>query len=170
MRRAWVLVLVTACGGMLGWGQTGWQPGQDRLGLNGQTAQNQQVRMTSPEAIQIAAGRADTVELQFAIDSGLHINSHTPRSTYLIPTALTLEPAAGVEVLEKQYPAGQEYHFSFSPQDQLSVYTGTFGVAVRVRAQRGKYSVPGSLRYQACDNRTCSSPRTLPLTLEITAH
>jgi hypothetical protein len=75
----------------------------------------------------------------------------------------------GVEVAQFDYPQGVDYHFQFSPKDALSVYTGEFAVVVRLHARAGHYAVHGQLHYQACDNKACNPPQTLPVQMDITA-
>lgn len=150
-----------------------WQPGAAGIGF-GKPPSKQWVQMvSSPDLVVSARGRqggeSQNVPLRFAIQTGMHINSHTPNSRFLIPTTLTFGSQSGVEVARVEYPAGVDYHFSFSPKDALSVYTGEFGVLVRVRAKPGKYTLQGKLRYQACDSRACNPPRSLPLTLHVIA-
>lgn len=128
--------------------------------------------VSSPElSVQAEAPQRDrqNLELRFTIQDGLHINSHTPHSRYLIPTTLTLDAPAGVRIARIDYPQGVDYHFHFSPKEALSVYTGTFSVLVQVHAKTGRHTVHGRLHYQACDDRTCNPPKTLPLTLDVTA-
>lgn len=109
------------------------------------------------------------VELRFTVQQGLHINSHSPHSEFLIPTTLTLEKTPGVEIAQVYYPPGVDYHFEFSPKDALSVYTGEFAVVVRLHARAGHYAMRGQLHYQACDNKACNPPQTLPVQLDVTA-
>jgi hypothetical protein len=152
--------------------QSAWQPGHAGIGF-GQPQAKQWVQMISSPDGAIAAGKnvrnPQELALRFVIQTGLHINSHTPHSRFLIPTTLTLDPPVGVEIAKVVYPAGVDYHFSFSPKDALSVYTDEFGVHVQLHARPGHYSLPGQLHYQACDDRACNPPRTLPLTLNVTA-
>jgi hypothetical protein len=117
----------------------------------------------------VAAGKPATVEMLFRVDGGFHINSHTPKSELLIPTALMLQPAAGVKVGAIDYPAGTMYSFSFDPKEKLDVYTGEFRVVVHVTAKAGVSALSGMLRYQACDNAACYPPRMLPVQVSITA-
>src|SRR6185437_11552730 len=63
----------------------------------------------------IPAGKSAIIELRFHMVPGYHVNSHTPKSELLIPTTLTLQPAAGVKAEPMQYPAGHPYSFSFDP-------------------------------------------------------
>ena len=153
------------CGGLV-WAQaSGWQPQDKGLGLQAEHAAPGWVQLASPRQIAVQARRVQTVELEFAIQDGLHINAHQPRSPYLIPTTLTLTAPAGVHVLGVEYPQAKDFHFAFSPKDALSVYTGSLRIAVRLRAQPGAFSLPASLRYQACDNQMCNPPKTLHFTL-----
>lgn len=150
--------------------QSAWQPGPRGIGF-GQQKPKQWVQLASSPRISIkAAATARTnVELRFRIQDGLHINSHTPHSSFLIPTALTLDTTSGVQIAQIDYPKGVDYHFQFSPRDALSVYTGEFAVQIHLRTRAGRYMIHGHLHYQACDDRTCNPPRTLPVQLEITA-
>ncbi len=117
----------------------------------------------------LAAGKAGIVELRFKVDDGFHVNSHTPKSEFLIPTQVALQPAAGVKAGELVYPAGTEYSFSFDPKEKLDVYTGEFVVKVPVVAAAGEHAVAGSLRYQACDHAACYPPRSLAVKAIFTA-
>jgi DsbC/DsbD-like thiol-disulfide interchange protein len=111
----------------------------------------------------VAANKPATLELRFQVMSGYHVNSHTPKSEFLIPTVVTLQPAAGVKAGELQYPHGVPYSFASDPGTKLDVYAGTFTVKVPVVASAGEHTLDGSLKYQACDNASCYPPRTVPL-------
>lgn len=117
----------------------------------------------------LTAGKKEVVELHFRVADGYHVNSHTPKSELLIPTALKLDPATGIKAFAEQYPAGTFYSFSFNPSEKLDVYTGAFIVRVPVVAQAGSHTISGVLRYQACDNAACYPPRSLPVQAIVTA-
>jgi DsbC/DsbD-like thiol-disulfide interchange protein len=117
----------------------------------------------------VKAGKKAVVELRFRVMDGFHVNSHTPKSELLIPTNLTLQPAAGVKAAAIEYPAGMEYSFSFEPGEKLDVYSGGFTVKVPVVAEAGSHTVDGVLRYQACDNAACYPPKSLPVQVVVTA-
>jgi DsbC/DsbD-like thiol-disulfide interchange protein len=117
----------------------------------------------------VAAGKRSVLELHFRVVDGFHVNSHTPKSELLIPTQITLQPAAGVKAEAVQYPAGTSYSFSFDPTEKLDVYSGAFTVKLPVMADAGTHTVDGTLRYQACDHAACYPPRSLPIQVIFTA-
>jgi hypothetical protein len=119
----------------------------------------------------VTRGKANTVELQFHVSSGFHVNSNEPSAEYLIPTALKLEPPTDIMIGGITYPEGQEMSFAFAPNEKLSVYSGEFDVTVMVRPLASvlpsNYEIHGQLRYQACDNAACYPPKQLPVRFEV---
>jgi hypothetical protein len=111
------------------------------------------------------------VDLNFRVPSGYHVNSNTPKSEFLIPTALKMEVPTDIILGKIAYPAGVDMTFPFSPDEKLSVYSGDFTIAVGVHPLHsvvpGKYVMHGVLRYQACDNAACYPPKTLPVSFEV---
>ena len=168
--RAAMLTLFVVCAAPVFPGlmaQSAWQPGAAGIGF-GKPSGKQWVQMVSSPRISVKAG-TQNISLSFVIQNGLHINSHSPHSPFLIPTTLTVNGNDGVHVAKIEYPPGVDYHFQFSPKDALSVYTGQFSVLIPLRAPPGHYTLHGQLHYQACDNRACNPPKTLPVTLQLTA-
>jgi len=115
--------------------------------------------------------RATMVNLDFRIPPGYHINSNTPKSEFLIPTALKMDLPTDIILGKIEYPPGVDKNFPFSPDEKLSVYSGDFTIAVAVHPLHsvvpGKYVMHGVLRYQACDNAACYPPRTLPVRFDV---
>src|SRR5580700_242599 len=111
------------------------------------------------------------VNLDFRVPPGYHINSNTPKSEFLIPTALKMDLPTDIVLGKIEYPAGEDRSFPFSPDEKLSVYSGDFTIAVAVHPLHsvvpGKYVMHGVLRYQACDNAACYPPKNLPVSFEI---
>lgn len=115
--------------------------------------------------------QATMVNLNFRVPPGYHINSNTPKSEFLIPTALKMDLPTDIILGKIQYPAGEDASFPFSPDEKLSVYSGDFTIAVAVHPLQsvtpGKYVIHGVLRYQACDNAACYPPKALPVSFEV---
>jgi hypothetical protein len=118
-----------------------------------------------------ARAQATMVNLNFRVPPGYHINSNTPKSEFLIPTALKMDLPTDIILGKIEYPAGEDRSFPFSPDEKLSVYSGDFTIAVAVHPLHsvvpGKYVMHGVLRYQACDNAACYPPKSLPVSFEV---
>ena len=121
--------------------------------------------------VQVKAGSAQSIRLDFRVASEFHINSNKPKSELLIPTVLQLTSPNSVSVLSIQYPPGRDVSFPFAPGEKLSVYSGDFAINVAVKASQkalpGTYPVSGELRFQACDRSACYPPRTMPVKFEV---
>ncbi len=129
------------------------------------------ITMSEAPLTVVTRGKGASVDLQFRIGSGFHVNSNTPTQEYLIPTALKLNAPTDIVVGRITYPPGQEMAFAFAPDEKLSVYSGAFTIGVIVRPLAsvlpGKYEFRGTLKYQACDNAACYPPKQLPVAFEI---
>jgi Disulphide bond corrector protein DsbC len=124
-----------------------------------------------PEIATVERGHPGTVELQFRVARGFHINSNQPKQEYLKKTELRLDPPTDIIVGRVTYPEGVDRSFSFAPDEKLNVYTGDFAIDVVVRPLKSvlpaKYAFHGFLKYQACDNAACYPPRQLPVSFEV---
>ncbi len=120
-----------------------------------------------PTQVAIPAGEPSLVALHFRVARGLHINSHTPSSGFLIPTTLSLVAGAGVRLTAAAYPAGSEITLPIDPTTQLSVYTGDFVIQARLVADSGDHSIQARLHYQACNDNECFPPKTIPVPIDV---
>jgi Disulphide bond corrector protein DsbC len=124
-----------------------------------------------PEISTLTRGRPQTVNLQFRIASGFHINSNMPKQDYLKKTELKLDPPTDIAIGKLTYPEGEDRGFAFAPDEKLSVYTGDFVIGVTVHPLKSvvpaKYAIHGTLKYQACDNAACYPPKQLPVSFEV---
>lgn len=121
--------------------------------------------------VRVARGASAPVRMTFRVAPGFHINSNKPSSELLLPTVVKFDAPTDVSIGRVEYPKGEDYSFSFSPEEKLSVYTGDFTVKALViaakSAPRGPFKVRGTLRYQACDNRACYPPTTIPVEFNV---
>ena len=120
-----------------------------------------------PEQVTVTAGKASPVTLHFRIRQDLHINSHTPKDSYLIPTVFSIPEDSGVRLEGATYPAGSEFTIPIYPSTKLSVYTGEFAIRARIVATPGNHLVEAKLRYQACDQSVCLPPKTITVPIDV---
>ena len=114
-------------------------------------------------------GTTAHVALAVTLDPGFHVNSNTPLDEFLIPTVLTLDPPAGISVEALAFP---EAILLDQNGEKLAVFEEEFliGAALTFDAalSAGSYAVPGTLRYQACNDRMCFTPKTVPIQFDLT--
>ena len=105
------------------------------------------------------------------VEDSWHINAHVPSENYLIGTTLALEPAEGIIVSDVQYPSPESYKFEFAEQP-LEVYAGRTPLFLTLKVSDklapGMYQLKGNLEVQACNNKICLAPSTVPVDLPLT--
>ncbi len=134
---------------------------------NRSIAKGAAVEYMFPEQVTVPAAKASEVALHFRIRQGLHINSHTPKEDYLIPTTFSVPADSGVRLDSANYPAGTDFTLPLDPNNKLSVYTGEFTIQARIVAARGNHLVEAKLRYQACDQNACMPPKTISVPIDV---
>jgi Disulphide bond corrector protein DsbC len=125
------------------------------------------VQYLFPEQVTVVSGQSSAVTMHFRVAPGLHINSHTPREDYLIPTTLSIPDGMGVRLKEAAYPSGSDLSLPIDPRTKLSVYTGEFAIQARIVATPGNHLVEARLRYQACDQTQCLPPKTITVAIDV---
>jgi hypothetical protein len=103
-----------------------------------------------PEQVTVPAGRPTPVALHFRIAPGFHINSHTPKEDFLIPTSFSIPGTAGVALKDAAYPDGTDFTLPLDPSTKLS-----------------NHLIEASLHYQACDKNACMPPKTITVPIDV---
>jgi hypothetical protein len=120
-----------------------------------------------PEQVTVAAGKTSEVALHFRVAQGMHINSHTPKDEFLIPTTFSIPDGTGVKMELASYPPGAEFTLPADPSTKLSVYTDEFIIKARIVAAAGNHLVEAKLHFQACDKTACFPPKTIPVAIDV---
>jgi cytochrome c biogenesis protein CcdA/DsbC/DsbD-like thiol-disulfide interchange protein len=119
----------------------------------------------TPVVEHAAAHPGETVRLalQVRLPAGFHVQSNAPRDPSLIPTVLTVTPPGDAHVAEIVYPPATDLKQAGVPQP-LAVFPQEFvlgaSVALPPGAAAGALTIPGRLRYQACNDTMCFAPVT----------
>ncbi len=139
--------------------------------LTGSARPKNVVTMAPIAPVRVTLGKPSRLALTFRVAPGYHINSNKPRSELLIPTNLKLDAQTGLGIGKVTYPAGENLTFPFAPNDKLNVYTGDFTITALISAAHdtplGRYRIHGELTSQACDNKACYPPKTLPVAFDV---
>ncbi len=134
-------------------------------------AAQETVAVAPVNSVTVSRGKTTQVKIDCRVAHGFHINSHKPNSELLIPTEIKFSLPTELIIAGTDYPDGQNLTFPFMPKEPLSVYSGDFQVVANVRASQhavpGTYRIHATLRYQACNDRQCFPPKTLPVDFDV---
>jgi DsbC/DsbD-like thiol-disulfide interchange protein len=125
----------------------------------------------SPIAVtKVHPGETVTLSVRFKVDTGLHVQANPASAKNLIPTTVTFEPSAGLEIGAPSYPTSKSFRLKGSETD-IATYDGEVEIRLPVTASSktkpGKRKLKGKLRYQACEETSCFFPMSLPLEASI---
>ncbi|MEE8130735.1 MAG: protein-disulfide reductase DsbD domain-containing protein, partial [Vicinamibacterales bacterium] len=119
----------------------------------------------------VHSGTTARVALEVALDPGFHVNSNTPLDEFLIPTVLTLDPPAGISLEALAFPEAILLE-QLGAEQPLAVFEEKFLIGAALTLDRalspGSYAVPGTLRYQACNDRMCFNPTNVSIQFDLT--
>ena len=126
---------------------------------------------TSHLTVTTSAGTAAGTRLPLYVDIALKPKMHVyaPGEKDAIPVTLTLTPDETIKVSPADFPAPEKYYFEPIKLTQL-VYSKPFRITqlVTVAAPASRSAgatrvVKGVLRYQACDDKVCYVPKSVPV-------
>jgi len=127
----------------------------------GQGGATKIVTVTATASQNAAVGKPFDVTVSLAIASTYHIQGNATKEGY-VPTVITLGAIPGLKIVKITYPKATEQSIA---GDTLPVYEGNVAVkAQMVAAKAGKFRLPITVRYQACDDRACFPPASVTST------
>jgi hypothetical protein len=123
-----------------------------------------------------AVGHRITLSVQITPDPKNHV--YAPGQKGYIPVALTLTEDAAFKAYAAKYPASGTYLYE-PLNETVQVYSKAFTITqdvtlaltpdLRARAAKGEVlTIKGELEYQACDDKVCHRPETLPIEWKVT--
>ncbi len=117
-------------------------------------------------------GSTVTLTAHVRLPQGLHVQSNKPRDPDLIPTEISLVLPTGVTLVDVTYPKPSDLTVPGFKQP-LAVYPHEFDIVVRVKlgaqVPAGALSLPGTLRYQACNDTVCFPPSRTAISWSVPA-
>jgi DsbC/DsbD-like thiol-disulfide interchange protein len=105
---------------------------------------------------------------------GPRVHVYAPGVTGYKPIALTIRPQAGLVVRTAQFPKPDDYFFK-PLNEHVPVYQRRFRIVQDVMVDpspagiaalkdAATLTIDATLEYQACDDKTCFLPQSVPLT------
>ena len=129
-----------------------------------------ELKIASQATVKVKRGAPATVTLKVSLPAGFHANSNTPTEPNLIP--LTLKWTGGpLQEGVITYPKPLMETYQFTAGKPISVVAGAFDVVTKFKvpaaAATGPSAQTGTLRYQACNDRMCFPPKTVPVNVTV---
>jgi peroxiredoxin len=120
----------------------------------------------------VAPGTQFSLVLDVRPARGVHV--YAPGVTGYKPIALSVQPQPGLVIRRSQYPPSEDYHFK-PLNEHVQVYQRPFRIvqdvlidaspqALAALKDTTSLTITGVLNYQACDDKVCFTPQTVPLT------
>lgn len=107
-----------------------------------------------------------SLNLNFKIQSGWHINANKIEDEFLIPTEIKIEDES-FKVEEMNYPEGEKVSLGFS-KNPLIVYSNVFSINLKGKILKEKESIEGKIIYQGCNDEMCIPPQELSFSVDFT--
>jgi uncharacterized protein YyaL (SSP411 family) len=113
-------------------------------------------------------GREFDVVLNVTIQKGWHIEPNPAGSEFTKPTTVTLAPAGGAKLVKVDYPQGTLKKLAANDAP-TPVYENEVKLTARIQLAEDARADELTLKlsYQACDDRVCLAPATLPVSVRL---
>jgi DsbC/DsbD-like thiol-disulfide interchange protein len=125
----------------------------------------------TPPVIHARIAEKSVMCISVAVKEGYHIQGSQPGNEWIIPTSLDISPSEIITTGNPSFPAAKKFRLEGTP-DYLEVYDGTIEISVPFsiidKSKKGSYVVEATLRYQACDDKRCFSPKTFSFPITVT--
>jgi hypothetical protein len=155
-----------------------------RLGTGSSPVQATQVSTdhldlkTYPSDASVVLGTRFTIALDITPKRGMHV--YAPGASNYRVISLTVPAQPHVRIARLRYPASEIYHF-VPLNERVPVFQKPFTLlmdvvpeataeARKAFAGRNELVISGTLEYQACDEKICYNPVSLPLTWKVAMH
>jgi hypothetical protein len=127
------------------------------------------VTVSPPTELVVPARGAADARLEIKIKEGFHIQANPASERYLVPARLELQEDPRLRLGKPVYPPGRPHRLKGADKD-LSTYEGTFDIRVPLEAngpQPATLAIEGRLHYQACNDRVCLRPASVPVRIRL---
>ncbi|MBI5836342.1 MAG: hypothetical protein HZB25_03770 [Candidatus Eisenbacteria bacterium] len=128
------------------------------------------VSVRAVEALSLGRGATDTARVLVTVKPGYHVQANPAAADYLVATQLKVKALPGFKAGKPLYPKGRVLQLEGS-DEKLSTFDGSFEIRVPLKAGKtarpGSHALAASLKFQACDDKSCFAPVTVPVQIEV---
>lgn len=128
------------------------------------------ITITAPQ-FTVHAGANAKINVYVTVRKGYHIQANKVNDEFIIPATLEIDTNEIITAGKPSFPDAKKFKL-VGTTGYLSVYDGRVKITVPIKAmekiKKGKYSLNGKFRYQACDSRTCFSPKIIDFNIDVT--
>jgi hypothetical protein len=125
---------------------------------------------TTPQPVEIVAGKSAEALVKLNIETGFHVNANPPTYPYLKPTELEIPRSDGVSVAFIVYPNAISRKLGFA-EKPLAIYEGEVTIKAKLSVDKtikpGQKHLAAKLNVQACDDQVCYAPGTIDLVIPV---
>lgn len=134
-----------------------------------QTSADSIVKVNAPD-VTAYPGKSGKIHIYVTVKKGYHIQANKVNDEFIIPTTLEINTGGIITTGKQSFPAGKKIRLE-GTSDYLLVYDGVFKIIIPFNAveknKKGKYTLDAKLHYQACDTKTCFSPKTVTFSIAV---
>jgi thiol-disulfide isomerase/thioredoxin len=125
-----------------------------------------QQRVSARATAQRTAQTAYDLVLQVQPKPGMHV--YAPGAKGYNVVSLTFRTSPGVTISATRFPRAEDFYFA-PTNEHVPVYQAPFAIAASARVPASTTTLAATLTYQACDDRLCYAPQTLPVSFDLSA-
>jgi uncharacterized membrane protein len=117
------------------------------------------------------AGERSAIHVYVDIKKGYHVQAHQVTDEFLVPTTIEVTPCNIITTSKEIFPPSERFLLK-GTDIFLLVYSGEIEITIpfktNAEVSKGNYKLKAKLHYQACDDKTCFSPKKEDFLIEIT--
>jgi DsbC/DsbD-like thiol-disulfide interchange protein len=125
---------------------------------------------TEPVTAPVGSGEKVSLALEMTPNPGIHV--YAPGAKDYLPVKLTLKPQPDLRIGKLTYPKSEMVHFE-ALNETVPVYHKPFKLLQDVTVEKlvkpgSTVTVAATLEFQACDDRVCFVPESVPVSWMVT--
>jgi thiol-disulfide isomerase/thioredoxin len=123
-------------------------------------------RLTAVPSVKRRSKSAVDLILQVTPNPRMHV--YAPGATGYTSIELAFPVMKDASVAPAQFPKAEDFYFE-PTKEHLPVYQAPFQIVVPARVAATTRAINATLTYQACDDRLCYAPQSLPVSFDLPA-